>query len=81
LSGEPWWGLPFSSSRSEDPFSGELTYMLDGNNFYTKFEYDAMGRLIRTSKELLNYDFGPGKESVKPDAILKEIKYNYGKGN
>jgi hypothetical protein len=64
-----------------DPFSGELTYMLDENNFYTKFEYDAMGRLIRTSKELLNYDFGPGKESVRPDAVLKEIKYNYGKGN
>lgn len=64
-----------------DSFSGELTYILDNNNFYTKFEYDAMGRLIRTSKELLNFDYGEGKESFRADAILKEVKYNYGKSN
>jgi hypothetical protein len=56
----------------------ELTYILDANNFYTKFEYDAIGRLVRTSKELLNFDFGPGKESFRADAILKEVIYNYG---
>jgi hypothetical protein len=55
-----------------------LDYILDQNNFYTHFEYDAMGRLVRTSKELLNYDYGDGKESYKPDAIVKEMKYNYG---
>lgn len=64
-----------------DSFSGELTYILDNNNFYTKFDYDAMGRLIRTSKELLNFDYGEGKESFRADAILKEVKYNYGKSN
>jgi hypothetical protein len=56
----------------------ELSFILDANNFYTKFEYDAMGRLIRTSKELLNFDFGPGKESVRTDVIVNEMKYNYG---
>jgi hypothetical protein len=60
-----------------DPFSGEVNYILDGNNFYTRFEYDAMGRLVRTSKEMLNFDFGAGKESYRADAVLKEVKYNY----
>lgn len=64
-----------------DPFSGELNYMLDANNFYTRFEYDAMGRLIRSSKELLNFDFGDGKESFRADKILGEVKYNYGRNN
>lgn len=60
-----------------DAFSGELTHLLDANNFYTKFEYDAMGRLVRTSKELLNFDFGPAKESFRADVILSETVYNY----
>jgi hypothetical protein len=62
-----------------DNVTGELTYILDNNNFYTKFEYDAMGRLARTKKELLNFDFGNGKESFRADAVLKEFNYNYGK--
>lgn len=62
-----------------DISTGELTYILDGNNFYTKFEYDAMGRLVRTKKELLNFDFGDGKESHRADVVLNEYKYNYGK--
>jgi hypothetical protein len=62
-----------------DPFSGELTYMLDANNLYLKFEYDAAGRLTRKSKELLNFDFGPDKESFKADRILQDVEYNYAK--
>ncbi len=62
-----------------DQFSGELSYMLDPNNFYTRFEYDANGRLIRTSKELLNFDFGLGKESFRADQIIQDTKYNYGR--
>jgi hypothetical protein len=62
-----------------DPSTDELTYILDTKNFYTRFEYDEMGRLIRTSKELLNFDYGAGKESFRADAILKEVKYNYKK--
>jgi YD repeat-containing protein len=37
-----------------DPFSGELTHILDNSNLYTRFEYDAAGRLVRTYKEKLN---------------------------
>ncbi|MFM8913333.1 MAG: hypothetical protein ACKOE6_10535, partial [Flammeovirgaceae bacterium] len=69
------------TSSVYDSFSGELTYILDANNFYTKFEYDAMGRLIRTSKELLNFDFGDGKESFRADQIVNETTYRYGKSN
>jgi hypothetical protein len=64
-----------------DTFSGELRYILDNNNFYMRFEYDARGRLIRTTKELLNFDFGTGKESYRADAILSEVKYNFEKSN
>lgn len=62
-----------------DPFTAELNYVLDNKNFYTKYEYDPMGRLIKVSRELLNYDFGDGKESFRPDVTLKEMKYNYGR--
>ncbi|WP_343540133.1 DUF5977 domain-containing protein [Sphingobacterium thalpophilum] len=34
-----------------DNSSGALTYVLDHLNLFTRFEYDAMGRLIRTYKE------------------------------
>ncbi|ELR73393.1 hypothetical protein C900_04245 [Fulvivirga imtechensis AK7] len=61
-----------------DPVTGELSYILDQNNFYTHFEYDALGRLVRTSREMLNFDFGQGKESFKADKTLSEIIYNYG---
>jgi hypothetical protein len=64
-----------------DPFSGEVTYMLDGNNLYSHFEYDAMGRLVRSSREQMNFDFGDGKESFKADKITGEVIYNYGKKN
>jgi len=68
-----------SSAYVYNEITGELNYILDANNLYTRFEYDELGRLIRTSKELLNFDFGPGKESYRADAVLNEIKYNYAK--
>lgn len=46
---------------------GELSYVLDNNNFYTFYEYDAGGRLIRTSKETLQY-------GVKK---ISEVAYNH----
>jgi hypothetical protein len=64
-----------------DPFSWEVTHMLDGNNLYTHYEYDAIGRLVRSSREQLNFDFGDGKESFKADKITGEVIYNYGKKN
>jgi len=51
-----------------DRFSGELTHVLDNNNLYVKYEYDAAGRLIKVYKEVL------GKPSVPK---IKEIEYYY----
>ncbi len=51
-----------------DPFSGELTYVLDNNNLYTKYEYDASGKLIKIFKEQL------GTGVFKTNEYL----YNYG---
>ncbi|MBX2922620.1 MAG: DUF3575 domain-containing protein [Chitinophagaceae bacterium] len=36
-----------------DSFSGELTHMLDNSNLYTRFEYDAAGRLTAVYWEKL----------------------------
>lgn len=51
-----------------DDFTGDLTYILDHLNLYTKFEYDGMGRLIRTYKEQL------GRAPYKTN----EYRQNYG---
>ncbi len=40
---------------------GELEYVLDANNVYTRYEYDAMGRLVRTFRE--SFDHGEVKVS------------------
>jgi len=50
-----------------DPFSGELTHILDNNNLFTRYEYDAAGRLVKTYRET----FGHG---VKP---VSEHRYHY----
>jgi hypothetical protein len=34
-----------------DPFSGELKYVLNNNDLYTRYDYDAMGRLSAIYKE------------------------------
>jgi len=52
-----------------DNFSGELTYILDNNNFFTKFEYDAAGRLVKTFRETQ-------PEGIRP---VSEFIYNYAK--
>lgn len=52
---------------------GELTFVLDNNNLFTRYEYDAMGRLKATYKETLNPQVG----SVGI-AKVSEYEYNYG---
>lgn len=51
-----------------DPWTGELNYILDNNNLFSKYEYDNAGRLVKTSRETLNY-------GVK---LVAESNYNYG---
>jgi hypothetical protein len=49
---------PLNSSTTAyvyDAFSGELVDILDNLNIYTRFEYDAVGRLVRTYKEKLGF--------------------------
>jgi hypothetical protein len=53
-----------------DQFSGELTYVLNHNNLFVKYEYDNAGRLIKVYKEVL------GKNTVP---LIKETIYNSGK--
>ncbi len=57
-----------------DDLTDRLTYILDGDNLYTHFEYDAHGRLIRTTKEHMNFSDG----SFRADQTVSETIYNYG---
>ncbi|WPU99895.1 hypothetical protein SNE26_28200 [Mucilaginibacter sp. cycad4] len=50
-----------------DPWTGELLYLLDNNNLFAKFQYDAEGRLIKTFAERFGY-------GVKQ---TNEYQYNY----
>ncbi|RWU09944.1 hypothetical protein [Pedobacter chitinilyticus] len=55
-----------------DHHTGELTHVLDNNNLFIKYEYDATGRLVKVYKEVL------GKSNIP---LIKEYSYNYGKFN
>jgi len=56
-----------------DPFNGALTHILDNSNLYTRFEYDAAGRLVRTYKEKLNTGTFTSQEFK-----TNQYAYNYG---
>jgi YD repeat-containing protein len=63
---------PFNASTTAyvyDAFSGELTHVLDNNNWYTRFEYDAAGRLTKTYIE---------KNGIG-EFKTKDYEYNFGK--
>ncbi|MGJ1409056.1 DUF5977 domain-containing protein [Sphingobacterium thalpophilum] len=69
-----------------DNFSGELTYILDHLNLFTRFEYDAVGRLIRTYKEQFGrapyktneyqQNYGTNKSVYYNDQLTEEIRKN-----
>jgi hypothetical protein len=59
-----------STAYVHDALSGELIYVLDNNNLYTKYEYDAAGRLKGVYIEKL----GMGQFKAK------EFQYNFGAG-
>ncbi len=54
----------------------ELSHILNGNNLYTEYRYDGMGRL--TSTVCRDVPGGYGNYGV---AKAREIAYNYGRGN
>ena len=43
---------------------GELSHILDVNNLYTEYEYDAMGRLLRTYRETFDHQKVKASEVV-----------------
>jgi YD repeat-containing protein len=45
-----------------------LTHTLDGDNYYTRYEYDDMGRLVRVFQEI---------QAVAEKKVSEQI-YNYG---
>jgi hypothetical protein len=59
-----------ATSYVYDNKTGELTYSIGNNNLYTRYQYDAIGRLVRVYKEVI------GKSNIP---IVKGIAYNYGK--
>jgi hypothetical protein len=63
---------PVSASSTAyvyDTQTGDMTYTLDNNNLFARYEYDAMGRLLRTYRET----FSSGV------FVTDEYAYNYGK--
>ncbi len=64
---------PVSSATTAYVYSnvtGDLTYILDNNNLFVKYEYDAAGRMIRIYKEVID------KATIP---LVREIVYNYKK--
>ncbi len=69
-----------------DPFSGDLTDILDNSNLYTRFVYDASGRLVQIYKEKLSvgefkatqyqYNYSATKFGNDPIPNLPYIKNN-----
>jgi hypothetical protein len=55
-----------------DQHTGELNYVLDNNNLFTKYQYTPSGKLIKIYREVL------GKANTP---LIKEYSYNYGKFN
>ncbi|MGI4760319.1 MAG: hypothetical protein ACRYF0_06415 [Janthinobacterium lividum] len=56
-----------------NPATAQLTYVLDNDNFFTHYEYDAAGKVTRISKEALTT---PG--SAQPaERRVKEYSYNF----
>jgi hypothetical protein len=53
---------------------GELSHILNANNLYTQYEYDGMGRLVRTYQETFQNQYG--NNGV---AKISETSYNYSK--
>lgn len=65
------------SSKVYDPHSNRLTHVLDNENLYTRYEYNAAGRLLRVYKE--SFDRPSSNAPIAPPTsrLVKEYDYNY----
>jgi hypothetical protein len=56
-----------------DAYTGQLTYVLDNDNLFTHYEYDAAGKVKRVSKEVLT----PTGSTQPAERRIKEYEYNF----
>ncbi len=56
-----------------DPTTAQLTYVLDNDNLFTHYEYDAAGKVARISKEVLT----PAGSTQSAERRVKEYSYNF----
>ncbi len=56
-----------------DPQSAQLTYVLDNDNLFTHYEYDAAGKVKRIFKEVLT----TAGSSAVAERKVKEYEYNF----
>lgn len=54
-----------------DPSTLQITFALDHNNLYTRYEYDAGGRMVKAFKEVLS--------ATSPEKIISATQYNFGR--
>lgn len=52
-----------------DPASFQITHVLDNNNLYQRYEYDAAGRVVKTYKEVLT--------AIAPEKLMSSTQYNF----
>lgn len=57
-----------------DPHTWQTTYVLDNDNLYTRYQYDAAGKLYRVYKETLDRP----NDTSPTEKLAKEYLYNYG---
>lgn len=55
-----------------DPQTWQLTHVLNQDNLYTKYEYDAAGRRVKTYREVL--------KSPRADRLVSETRNNFARG-
>ncbi|GGG59592.1 hypothetical protein GCM10011378_39480 [Hymenobacter glacieicola] len=56
-----------------DLHTGQITYVLNNDNLFTHYQYDAAGKIIRVYKEVLDRP----NESVNAKRLVTENRYNY----
>ena len=56
-----------------DPHTGLATYVLDNDNLFTHYQYDAAGKVIRVYKESL----GRPNDASPAEKLVRENSYNY----
>lgn len=65
------------SASVYDPYTWQVTYVLNNDNLFTRFEYDAAGKLMKVYKEALDQ---PNDICPAGGKLVKEYRYNYARG-